>query len=607
VASGAAIRARAEAGRYSIVVTPIVGASAGPFEIAAAFTADPDTMCSRAAAIGPSDHVTGRLAPGSCRLPDGGLYEPYTLQAWGGGALDIAVDTAAFTPYLIVRGSDGRTLASAEGGRLSTVLDAGLSYTLLVSTGEGGSGDYTLATTLAPAEDERCPPARTLTGTDEDAGFLATEGCVLANPDDAPDAGPVTSYVHYPLQVSESGVAELLLTAATFDPDLRLLDASGTVIATGARGASRGQVLVRRYLLPGAYTVLVSGRGAEASPYNLRYRFDAGPPPETRVIPLEDGASAAGTLSDADLYRIVTATYGTLEIEMSSTRFTPLLALRDEHGNRIVADETGNGAIAADLPAGTYIVVAATADTPGDYELVYRFAAHDPPACPPPLPLDAGYASILGTPPCKGANGQPVDWYEFTTAEPGVTALTLTSLQLRGDLVLTDSAGAVVRQDVNGLGGGDALIVQLLPAGTWRVGVRGADGTPAGYYRLLRYFAPGPLAGCRPQRSLADGDAFDAFLNFTACQYPDGTFADIYRLEAPEAAVFEIAMDSADLDASLVILDGKAGVVAAADGAGVGSGASLRAALDGGVYWVVAKSVKGYTGGAYRLSARRVE
>jgi hypothetical protein len=56
-----------------------------------------------------------------------------------------------------------------------------------------------------------------------------------------------------------------------------------------------------------------------------------------------------------------------------------------------------------------------------------------------------------------------------------------------------------------------------------------------------------------------------------------------------------------------VILDGKAGVVAAADGAGVGSGASLRAALDGGVYWVVAKSVKGYTGGAYRLSARRVE
>ena len=268
-----------------------------------------------------------------------------------------------------------------------------------------------------------------------------------------------------------------------------------------------------------------------------------------------------------------------------------------------MADTQGNGQLAADLPAGVYSIVASTADAAGNYAIGYRFTARDLPACPAPAALEAGYIGRLTDQSCRGPNGQPADFYQFTTPEDGVTALTMTSQWLDSVLSIEDAEGNVRRRDDNSLGQSDARLVQFLPGKTYRVAARGADGTPTGYYEIRRYFAPGERpAGCKPLRTVAPGDAVDAQLNFTACQFPDDTFADVYRLDLPETAAIQLALDSNEFDGYLLVLDTMGNIVAEDDDSGDGLNAALTTTLEPGSYFVVAKPVENNAVGAYRLT-----
>ena len=350
-------------------------------------------------------------------------------------------------------------------------------------------------------------------------------------------------------------------------------------------------------LRPGNYTLLAWTRLPFGGDYTLEYNFRPGAPPTFPALSLAPGANLTGSLSTlsssrtheglADIYQIVTDAPGTLAIDMTSGDFSTFLALRDARDNRLAG---AGSRIVADLPAGTYSLVASTLDTTGGYNIGYQFTAHELAPCGAATKLDAvaGYVGKLGVSPCRGADGQPVDYYELTAPADGSHAFTLFGQGFDPYLTIEDTAGNVLRR-----GGG--LLADYFPGGrTLRIGVRAGDGATTGFYELRRYFAGGgPPPGCAGAGSIAPGQSIDGELNFTSCDYPGGTFADIYRLELAEAAELEVAVDSSQFDAIASVLDAKGNLI--------DTDALLELALDPGTYFVVAKSSSGDTG-TYRLS-----
>ena len=79
-----------------------------------------------------------------------------------------------------------------------------------------------------------------------------------------------------------------------------------------------------------------------------------------------------------------------------------MLTLRDDKDNRIVNDNNfaniTDSHITADLPAGTYTVVAATGGLPGGYSFNWQVKAHDLTPCSQvqKIDLNSAYVGILG-------------------------------------------------------------------------------------------------------------------------------------------------------------------------------------------------------------------
>ena len=92
--------------------------------------------------------------------------------------------------------------------------------------------------------------------------------------------------------------------------------------------------------------------------------------------------------------------------------------------------------LTADLPAGSYTIVAAAVAGAGSYQMTSKFTAQEIAPCTSVQPLDinGGYVKKLSTFSCRGANGGPVDWYEFTLPADGVVAMIMTSSEVDGYL-----------------------------------------------------------------------------------------------------------------------------------------------------------------------------
>src|SRR5262249_45611567 len=142
-------------------------------------------------------------------------------------------------------------------------------------------------------------------------------------------------------------------------------------------------------------------------------------------------------------YRITLPAAGTLQLRLSSAAFTGRLAIRDLKGNLIVADEDvqdlGVVQILSDLPAADYLISAASVFGSGGYQLTSTLHSHALSDCgfAQPLNIDGGFIQKLGVNPCRGANGQPLDLYEFLLPSDSVVAAIMTSGQVDGFLSLT--------------------------------------------------------------------------------------------------------------------------------------------------------------------------
>src|SRR5262249_29309326 len=196
----------------------------------------------------------------------------------------------------------------------------------------------------------------------------------------------------------------------------------------------------------------------------------------------------------------------------------------------------------------------------GAYELATRFTARALPSCGAPQKLDpnTGFIQRLGASPCRGPNGQPVDYYEFTLPADGTIAGVLTSSDLDGYLALTDAAGTFLRSDDDSLGYGDPLFAQFLPAGTYRLAARATQNSFGGLYRVdVKFLAGSRPPGCNSAATLSAGAPVKASITFAGCQYSDDTFADIYQFKLTDATAIDLQLTSADFDAFLVLIDAK--------------------------------------------------
>jgi serine protease Do len=240
------------------------------------------------------------------------------------------------------------------------------------------------------------------------------------------------------------------------------------------------------------------------------------------------------------------------------------------------------------------------------------FTAHDLTACTyeQPMSSDGGFIHRLDAGSCVGANGQPLDLYSFTLDADATVAAFMTSSDVNGFLTLADAAGNALRSDRNSYDGArDPMIVQYLPAGTYRLAARAAGSGEAGLYQVDVRNTPGlrpPL--CAARSTVALGATVSGTIGYNGCQYTGGTFADIYRIRLDGSTTVDLRLTSGDFDAYLYLLDAKGNVVDQDDDSGGNTDARIARLLGAGEYYVVVTPVGGYTqGGGYQLSVGQAQ
>ena len=85
-----------------------------------------------------------------------------------------------------------------------------------------------------------------------------------------------------------------------------------------------------------------------------------------------------------------------------------------------------------------------------------------------------------------------MDYYTFTLSADALVLAVVTSSEVDGYLTLYDSNGNAVRSDDSSYGSNDPLIVQYLPAGTYKLAVRAASSTVGGLYQVDLRTVTGP-------------------------------------------------------------------------------------------------------------------
>ena len=611
LASGVSVHRPIEAGSYSVLVN---GSTTGSYSLKSIFAAEPGMMCGSFPNLGLNQTVNGTLGASGCVAPDGTVYEAYALSTLGSGTLTVSVSSTDFNGVVTVRASDG-SLAASGAQQASLTVDADDQYQIVVSTADQ-PGSYQLSTSFQPADGETCQAQKTFTVSDTDTSSITASSCTQA----IADNGDLSYFNYYNLTISAAGLADITVSSMDFAATLYLLDDGGNLLALDAGGGpARGQSEIRMPLTPGNYLLEVFSSVPSGGAYSLTYQFAAGSPPPCVSAASTPGSAVSGTLSPAscrtslglaDLYAITLPASGTLDIMLAAAAFTGIVALRDTKDNLMVLNEDvaglGTAEITADLPAGTYTVLAAAASGSGAYQLTPAFTPHDIPACTyvQAVDIDGGYIQQLGARSCRDADGQPVDLYQFTLPAGAVVAAFMTSGDVDSFLSLTDTSGNVLRTDDNSYGDNGSLIVQYLPAGTYQLAARAAGSTAGGYYEVDVRNVQGPRPSfCLPKGGITTTAPITASLGISACQYPDGTFADVYQMNVASAVTIDLRLNSSDFDACLVLLDAKGNLVAQDDDSGGGTNARLNLPLTAGTYYVAAKAAAGYTSvGSYTLS-----
>jgi hypothetical protein len=618
VAAGTTLSRYMEAGKYLVLVN---GSGLGKFTVTTAFVPEKNVLCTSFDRLGTGQSATGQLSPNSCKLPDGSMFDVWQTTVYGAGTLTITMRASSFDSFLLLRSEDGTLLASDDNGaggrdaQITLAISGRETYSVVAATANASSkgGDYQISVSFTANPDETCRPLRALTESIQVTGSVSTASCNF----NLPQRQDSSLFNIYSIHVAENGTAQISVPASTFTPLLLLLDKDGNPIVEDSGSGGLYTPLIRQPLTPGDYSVLVYNEDSFEGDYTLQYTFVGEPAQPCTVQTLDTSQSTSGALTGgascraqellSDIYRLTLPVSSSVDIALASGDFTTFLELRDAKDNLLgMGDQTSEGRSAhfqADLPAGTYFLAAASVDLPGNYSL----NAHTTPKVIPPcsasqnLAINTGFVATLGQGQCTGLAGEPVDSYKFTLAAEGTVGLVMTSADIDSFLTLLDPTGKVLRSDDNSYSQKDALIVQELKAGTYKVEARSRGG--AGRYRVDLLWTANVKPPYCSASALKIGVAKSASLTYTGCQYYDNTFADMYQFTVTDPSrPVSVALNSAQFDSFLILTDSRGNVITTDDNSGGGSDALLSALLDTGTYFVVVKPADDPSqSGTYRL------
>jgi len=624
---GTSISRYMEAGTYRVLVN---GLATGKFTLTTTFQPEANVLCTSFGHLGAGQSVAGQLASTSCKLPDGSLFDEWQTTVYGSGTLNVTMRASAFDSFLLLRGEDGSLLATDDNGgggtggkdaKITLAVSGRETYSIIAgsATSATRAGTYQLTTLFTPNPDETCLPVKTLTETTQVNGSVSAASCNFNLPQRQDSSLFNINLIH----VAETGTVRISVPESTFTPLLLLLDKDGNAIVEDSESGGLYKPLIRQSLTAGDYSVLIFNEDSFEGDYTLQYTFTPGTALPCPVQLLQNSQSLTGTLAGdtscrvvellSDTYKFSLPASATIDISLASGDFSTFLELRDSKDSLLAfGDRTTEGSSAhfkADLPPGTYFLYAASVDLPGNYSLNAQFTPKTIPPCASiqNIGLNTGFLGKLGQANCTGAAGEPVDYYRFTAATDGTVAIVATASELNSNLTLTDSAGKVIRTDQDSYGQGDALIVHTLKAGTYKIELRASDSPSASRYRLDLLWTAGAKPPFCTAAPLQIGTVKTSSLTYTACQYYDHTFADIYQFTVVDGTTpVEIMAVSSTFDSFLFVTDSKGNVLSMDDNSGGATDAKLSMLLDPGNYYLIVKPASDPgESGPYRLTIQQ--
>ena len=616
LASGTSITHYSEAGNYVLLVNTARAALSGSFTITSVYTPEPYTLCRAFPSIGTGQTVNGSLGPASCKLPDQSASNSYSITVFGAGTLTITMTSAAFDSYLILQGDNGSPLAQVDAGgagnpaSISVPVNGNDTYTIVSAAGSSTEppGAYQLSTVFVPNPDETCISQGALDQNPVISGSVDVSSCNF----NLPNREDSALFNFYTLHVGQAGIAEITVPDSSFGPLLLLLDANGNQLAEDAQSGGENTPLLRQQVAPGDYILVIFNQDSFEGQYDLSYSFTPGRSPACGFNVLTGGNTVTGSLDGmascldagfrSNRYQIVLPVAGTVDIDLSSQDFSSLLFLEDSKNNAMYfgeeTDDSGTSHIQIRLAAGTYYVLAGSADLPGSYSLSYAVVPGTIPPCPAAKTIPIGTNPSNGfngtlnwTTGCPGSNGSLSDNYTFTTNTSGTVAAVMLSSDVDSLLFLTDSKGNALRSDNDSYSEGNAIIVDYLAAGSYKLQAMGAGFESSGSYQVDVLFtaAASSPKSCFPKTATA-GKTAAGTLSYTSCQYTDDTFADIYKIMVTNSkSPIDISAISPTFDNYLILLDTKGNVLGTDDNSGGGTNAHLVQNVQPGTYFVIVK------------------
>ena len=465
----------------------------------------------------------GTLSATSGRSGDcAGCYaDLYQFTVTSSQTLSVAMNSTVFDTYLRILDGSGNTLAADDdsGGGTNSLLQrpfvAGTYRIEATSYNSGIGGAYTLALRAATSQTLPISVGQTLSGslTASSGRSVGCSGCFADL---------------YQFSVTSSQTLNIVLTSTAFDAFLRVLDSSGSAVATDDDSGGGSNARINRTFAAGTYRIeATSYNSGSTGAYTLALSTV-----NVTVTPITVGAAATtvnGSLSAssgssvsctgcfASSYGFTLSSAQTVQIDLTSTAFDTYLRVLDANGVVVAADDDSGGGsnsrIRRGFAAGTYRIEASSYNTgsTGAFTLVVQVVSVTVTQIAVGQTVNGTLSATSGR--SAGCAGCYADLYQFTVSSAQQLIISLNSTAFDAYLRVLDAGGATVATDDDGGGGSNARINRTFAAGTYRIEATSYTSAKTGAYTLSVAAASSSvtapvLTSLSPSSAQAGGAAF---------------------------------------------------------------------------------------------------
>ncbi|MDP2997464.1 MAG: hypothetical protein Q8N47_08250 [Bryobacterales bacterium] len=583
--------------------------------------------------IGPDESKTASFAAGDCTLRGliGGTRteyaHPYNVTLPRDEILTADLKSAAADAYLYVYSLSGVRLtandnvsAQSTDSRVTIALRQG-TYVLIASTRGVTAGAYTLQTALGTLPP--CPETEARLDAPMD-GQLTRDSCrymdVRAPSSDSSRAAP------YRLTVPSPSVLTVKMSSKEFSPYLEILDSRFEYLSyADAEGDPEVELAIS--LEPGSYILLATTSetgptgaytltAALAEPRSCGGRdIGLGETVEGRLAAGEDCRYLdlvwlSADTTPIDLYRVTISQRGVLSLSLSSTVFTPYLAVLDERGlelNSTIDDEEPGptAQLATSLPPGVYHILVNTWDDAGAYKLMSNFSELRPCKIDDARPDEPMQGALMAQ-GCRildlvAPSGDPAyaAGYRLPISDRRILTADQTSTQVDSALYLFGPNEMLLSFDDNGGGGKNSRVTTLLGPGTYRLAASSANGGTGSFTLSARLTEPPVCAieTIEPAATVSGQLAStDCRIRETVVGSTGGSYVRRYRVTLTQAGRLQLQVSSRTVATALVLTDAETKTVQIAT-TQLNGAARMEKRLEAGTYIVhVITMVSGQTG-----------